>query len=153
MSSSARSARRYPALLVGGARAAVALVALALVLLGAAPASAHAELLETDPAEGAVVETAPESVTLTFNEPVRLTSQEIAVYDAEGEEVASSAAANGPEVTVGLSDAATMDHGTYVLSWNVLSGDGHPIAGAPTEQGGAPAIGWPSPDRTFQDST
>lgn len=139
MSSSARSARRYPALLVGGARAAVALVALALVLLGAAPASAHAELLETDPAEGAVVETAPESVTLTFNEPVRLTSQEIAVYDAEGEEVASSAAANGPEVTVGLSDAATMDHGTYVLSWNVLSGDGHPIAGALTFSVGAPS--------------
>ena len=118
---------------------AVALVALALVLLGAAPASAHAELLETDPAEGAVVETAPESVTLTFNEPVRLTSQEIAVYDAEGEEVASSAAANGPEVTVGLSDAATMDHGTYVLSWNVLSGDGHPIAGALTFSVGAPS--------------
>ena len=139
MTSSARSARRYPALLVGGARAAVALVALALVLLGAAPASAHAELLETDPAEGAVVETAPESVTLTFNEPVRLTSQEIAVYDAEGEEVASSAAANGPEVTVGLSDAATMDHGTYVLSWNVLSGDGHPIAGALTFSVGAPS--------------
>ena len=118
---------------------AVALVALALVLLGAAPASAHAELLETDPAEGAVVETAPESVTLTFNEPVRLTSQEIAVYDAEGEEVASSAAANGPEVTVGLSDAATMDHGTYVLPWNVLSGDGHPIAGALTFSVGAPS--------------
>ena len=51
----------------------------------AAPASAHAELVETDPAEGAVVETAPETVTLTFNEAVRLTSQEIAVYDAQGE--------------------------------------------------------------------
>ncbi len=78
-------------------------------------------------------------MTLTFNEPVRLTSQEIAVYDAEGEEVASSAGANGPEVTVGLTDAATMDDGTYVVSWNVLSGDGHPIAGALTFSVGTPS--------------
>ena len=77
-----------PALPPGWARVGVALVALALVVLGAAPASAHAELIDTDPAEGAVVETAPDTVTLTFNEPVRLTSQEIAVYDAAGDEVA-----------------------------------------------------------------
>ena len=31
------------------------------------------------------METAPDTVTLTFNEPVRLTSQEIAVYDAAGD--------------------------------------------------------------------
>ncbi len=60
MTPRARPARRHPALLTGVARAVVALVALALVVLqltlGAAPASAHAELLETDPAEGAVVD-------------------------------------------------------------------------------------------------
>ena len=78
---------------------AAALVALALVLLGGSPAAAHAELVETDPAEGAVVETAPETVTLTFNEPVRLTSQEVAVYDAGGEPVDSAAGAGGAEVT------------------------------------------------------
>ena len=36
-----------------------------------------------------MLETAPDTVTLTFNEPVRLTSQEIAVYDAAGDEVGS----------------------------------------------------------------
>ena len=50
-------------------RGVTALVAGALLvlqgLLGAAPASAHAELVETDPAEGAVVETAPSTLTLT----------------------------------------------------------------------------------------
>jgi copper transport protein len=116
-----------------------ALVALALVLLGGSPAAAHAELVETDPAEGAVVETAPETVTLTFNEPVRLTSQEIAVYDAGGDPVASTAGATGAEVTVGLTDAAGLDDGTYVVSWNVLSGDGHPISGALTFSVGAPS--------------
>ena len=116
---------------------AAALVALAIVLLPGAPASAHAELVETDPAEGAVVATAPETVTLTFNEPVRLTSQEIAVYDAQGEPVASSAGANGEAVRVDLAGAADLPDGTYVVSWNVLSGDGHPIAGALTFSVGA----------------
>ena len=116
-----------------------ALVALGIVLLQGAPASAHAELVETDPAEGAVVATAPETVTLTFNEPVRLTSQEIAVYDAEGEPVASTARANAEEVRVGLAGAADLPDGTYVVSWNVLSGDGHPIAGALTFSVGAPS--------------
>lgn len=116
-----------------------ALVALALVLLGGSTAAAHAELVETDPAEGAVVETAPETVTLTFNEPVRLTSQEIAVYDAGGDPVASTAGATGAEVTVGLTDAAGLEDGTYVVSWNVLSGDGHPISGALTFSVGAPS--------------
>jgi len=109
------------------------------VVLGGSPAAAHAELVDTDPAEGAVLETAPETVTLTFNEPVRLTSQEVAVYDATGEEVPSTAGASGPEVTVGLSDAAGLEDGSYVVSWNVLSSDGHPISGALTFSVGAPS--------------
>ncbi|HEU4337485.1 MAG TPA: copper resistance protein CopC [Nocardioides sp.] len=137
MTPAARPARRRPALPCGWARLGVALVALALVVLGAAPASAHAELIETDPAEGAVVEAAPETITLTFNEPVRLTAQEIAVYDAAGDEVGSTAGASGPEVTVDLDGAADLPDGTYVVSWNVLSGDGHPISGALTFSVGA----------------
>jgi copper transport protein len=121
------------------AGAAAALVALVLVVLGAAPASAHAELIGSDPAEGAVVETAPDTVTLTFNEPVRLTSQEIAVYDSAGEQVEATSGANGTEVTVGLSGAGDLADGTYVVSWNVLSGDGHPISGALTFSVGAPS--------------
>ena len=97
MTSAARPARRLPSLPPGWARVGVSLVALALVVLGAAPASAHAELIDTDPAEGSVVETAPATVTLTFNEPVRLTSQEIAVYDASGDEVGSTAGSSGTE--------------------------------------------------------
>jgi len=122
-----------------------ALVALALVLLGASPAAAHAELVETDPAEGAVVRTAPETVTLTFNETVRLTAQEVAVFDATGEQVDSSASASGPEVSVSLPGAADLDHGTYVVSWNVLSSDGHPISGALTFSVGAPSASVTAP--------
>jgi copper transport protein len=118
---------------------AVLLAALAIVLGSSVPASAHAELVDTDPDEGAVVETAPDTVTLTFNEPVRLTSQEIAVFDAQGDPVASSAGATGKEVRVDLTAAADLPDGTYVVSWNVLSDDGHPIAGALTFSVGAPS--------------
>ena len=118
---------------------AVLLAALAIVLGSSVPASAHAELVDTDPDEGAVVETAPDTVTLTFNEPVRLTSQEIAVFDAQGAPVPSSAGAKGKEVRVDLSTAAELPDGTYVVSWNVLSDDGHPIAGALTFSVGAPS--------------
>ena len=139
MTSAARPARRPLLLPPGWARVGVALVALALLVLGAAPASAHAELIATDPADGSVLQTAPDTVTLTFNEPVRLTSQEIAVYDAAGDEVGSTAGSTGTEVTVDLAGAADLADGTYVVSWNVLSDDGHPISGALTFSVGAPS--------------
>jgi copper transport protein len=133
--------RRAPGQGVGLAAAALVALALvlAVVLAGASPASAHAELVSTDPEEGAVLETAPATVTLTFNEPVRLTSQEVAVYDAEGDPVDASAGASGMEVRVDLAGAADLADGTYVVSWNVLSSDGHPISGALTFSVGAPS--------------
>jgi copper transport protein len=124
--------------------ATASLVALVVVLVGVSPASAHAELVSTDPEEGAVLDAAPSSVTLTFNEPVRLTSQEVAVYDAGGDPVESSAEANGAEVAVTL-PAADLADGTYVVSWNVLSGDGHPISGALTFSVGEPSASVSAP--------
>lgn len=147
MTSSARPVRWRRAPSNGIRLATAALVApalvlallLGLVLAGASPAAAHAELVSTDPEEGAVLEAAPETVTLTFNEPVRLTSQEVAVYDAQGETVDASAGASGVEVTVALTGAADLANGTYVVSWNVLSSDGHPVSGALTFSVGAPS--------------
>jgi copper transport protein len=130
-----RAARRRRAL----GPVVTALVALALVLGGSAPASAHTELVDTDPDEGAVVETTPETVTLTFSEPVLLTSQEVAVHDSDGDPVASSAHTRDQDVLVELADAADLGAGSYVVSWNVLSTDGHPISGTLTFAVGAPS--------------
>ena len=44
---------------------------LAVVALGAASAEAHAMLVESVPADGAVVPAPPDAVILRFNEPVR----------------------------------------------------------------------------------
>ncbi|QBR93602.1 copper resistance CopC/CopD family protein [Nocardioides euryhalodurans] len=123
-----------------GLRLAVtALVAACAVLLGAGPAAAHAELLGTDPADGAVLDTAPEAVTLTFTEPVRLTDREITVYDAAGVSVPSEAAASDDEVTVTLTDPEALGRGTFVVAWAVISADGHPISGSITFSVGEPS--------------
>ncbi|WP_432477417.1 copper resistance protein CopC [Nocardioides sp. GXQ0305] len=112
--------------------AATGLVALCAVLAVAAPAAAHAQLISTDPVDGAVLEQAPSEVTMTFNEPVRLTEREITVYDADGNEMASEASSTGSDVVVGLPDTDSMERGTYVVAWFVLSTDGHPISGSLT---------------------
>jgi len=108
------------------------LVALGVVLGSPGPASAHARLVGTDPADGAVLQEAPEAVTLSFSEPVRLTDREVAVYDAEGRELASEASSSGTEVVVALTDRPALQRGSFVVAWFVVSGDGHPISGSLT---------------------
>ncbi len=84
------------------ALAATVLVAAVTLLATAGPAAAHATLVGTDPVEGTVLPDAPEQVTLTFSEPVRLTAQEITVYDAEGGADRLGDDLSGSEVTVAL---------------------------------------------------
>src|SRR5262249_49741509 len=62
----ARVTRIRSRLLVLGA------LALALVALFAAPASAHASLLSTDPSSGGVYDTPPKAITLRFDEGVEV---------------------------------------------------------------------------------
>jgi copper transport protein len=134
-----RVARRW-----GGIAAVVAV----LVLACAPPASAHAELIDTDPAEGSVLEAAPDVVRLTFNEPVRGVPDGVQVFDAEGEPIASSSHTSDTDLLVTLDDDIT--DGTVVVAWRVVSVDGHPIAGtlsfsvgAPSESVDAPVVGAP----------
>ncbi len=50
--------------------ATLAALVFGLLLAGAGPASAHAALTGSDPQDGAVVDTAPKEVTLSFSEAV-----------------------------------------------------------------------------------
>lgn len=105
----------------------VAVVAV-LVLGGAAPASAHATLIETDPAEGAVLPAAPEQIRLTFNEPVSAVPDGVQVFDAQGGAVAASAKASGSELTIELDEEVA--DGTLVVAWRIVSADSHPVSGS-----------------------
>ncbi|WEH16466.1 copper resistance protein CopC [Streptomyces sp. VNUA24] len=126
-----------------GGRALLLVVAvLAGVLLGsAAPASAHAVLTDSDPREGAVLKTAPEHVTVSFNESVALREDSVRVLDPESRPVT----AGDPEHADGGANTARvpltdgLEEGTYTVSWRVLSEDGHAISGAFTFAVGAPS--------------
>jgi copper transport protein len=128
-------ARRAPRRRLCGAGAAV--LAVLALLVGAAPASAHATLVSSDPAEGEVLAEAPDVVTFTFDEPVVLSEGSVQVFDAAGDAVESSAGARDEVVTAELPDG--LDDGTYVVTWRVVSTDGHPITGSLTFSVGAPS--------------
>jgi copper transport protein len=124
-------------------RGAAVLLFLALVaamLIGLAqPASAHANVISTDPAEGAVLQVAPGKVRFTFDEAVRGVPDGVQVFDSKGGPVEASATVNGPELEVALPEP--LGNGTTVIVWRVVSEDGHPIGGSLTFSVGAPTAG------------
>jgi methionine-rich copper-binding protein CopC len=105
----------------------VTLVA-ALVLVGwapAPPAGAHGELLFSDPAEGAVVETLPSRARLTFSDTVAEIRQ-ITVVGPDG------SVANGDPTSIGPEVSQTLwvgSDGEYVMEYFVVSADGHDVRG------------------------
>ncbi|QEE62084.1 copper resistance protein CopC [Salinibacterium sp. dk2585] len=111
-----------------GALAAGAALALATVAAPAVPAAAHDSLIGSDPAAGAVLQEAPEQIVLDFSGNLMTlggSSTLVVVADAEGHDwVESAPVVEGSRVTVPLADG--MPGGTYEVSWQVVSEDGHP---------------------------
>lgn len=101
----------------------------ALLISTASPASAHDELLGTDPAAGATVAALPSEVVLTFS-GVLLTGDgatQVVVTDAAGADLtAGDPVVDGVRVTQPLTGDAS---GAVQVAWRVVSSDGHPISG------------------------
>jgi copper transport protein len=114
-----------------GALLAVLAAAIGIVLAVAAPASAHATLESTTPAENSVVATAPGQVTLTFDESVGISSDSIRVFDPAGARVDNghtTPTSNPDTISIGLRSG--LGKGTYTVAWHVISADSHPVEGA-----------------------
>ncbi|MET8894739.1 copper resistance CopC/CopD family protein [Streptomyces albogriseolus] len=109
------------------------------LLAGAAPASAHAALTGSDPAQGAVVDTAPAQVSLTFSEPVAVGDDSVRVLDPKGERVDEGSPANPSGTTYSVRLVSGLPDGTYTVAYQVVSADSHPVAGAFTFSIGAPS--------------
>lgn len=104
------------------------------------PARAHASLIASDPAPEAVLAAAPSALTLTFNEAVEpLTMQ---LVDQRGARSAITRIERRAASLVLMPPAALAD-GAYVLSWRVISADGHPVGGALTFRVGMRAAAAP----------
>ena len=100
-------------------------------MLAAAPAaSAHAVLEESDPANDAVVQTAPTQVVLRFSEPVETSFGSLSVYDESTKQVDTGRIErpSADQVAVGLKP--NLPDGTYTVTFRIVSADSHPVGGS-----------------------
>ncbi|MEU1301108.1 copper resistance CopC/CopD family protein [Streptomyces shenzhenensis] len=109
------------------------------LLVGAGPASAHAALTGSDPAQGVVVDKAPDQVSLTFSEQVSMSGGSLRVLDPKGKRVDSGEPSNVSGTTYAVRLVSGLGDGTYTVAYQVVSADSHPVAGAYTFSVGAPS--------------
>jgi methionine-rich copper-binding protein CopC len=102
---------------------------LALGVLGAGPASAHSQLTSTSPVDGAVLDTAPTEVRLTFDSTLLDDTDTISINDENGN-VVSSIHPKPEGDSVAIPWPAGTPAGTYQVAYRVVCGDGHPVVGA-----------------------
>jgi copper transport protein len=104
----------------------IALAWLLLALSGAA--HGHAVVLETIPADGTLLESAPDQIVIRFNEPVAPVAAQI--LNAAGEEItpAEPARVEGAELRIVL--PPSLAEGSYIASYRVISADSHPVGGS-----------------------
>ncbi len=102
----------------------LAVLTLAMLFATSGVASAHAKYVSSDPADGAVLTTAPSSVTITFAEEVTPASSGIVVYDSSMKQVSTG------DATADASDLKKMsvpmkgdDSEVYVVVWHTTSAD------------------------------
>nr|WP_245432852.1 copper resistance CopC/CopD family protein [Mesorhizobium loti] len=96
-------------------------------IFGTGQASAHASLVKTEPADGAMLQQSPSRFSLAFSEPVSPlvltlvrpdgTQQRLTSFRSDGQ-------------TLDIDNPQALGKGTHVLSWRVISTDGHPVGGS-----------------------
>ncbi|HWK66484.1 MAG TPA: copper resistance CopC/CopD family protein [Rhizobiaceae bacterium] len=90
-------------------------------------AGAHASLIATQPRDGAVVEAPPALFTLSFSEPVSPLALRLVKPDGSAS-VLDTFRLRDREVEIEM--PGPLGSGTHILSWRVVSEDGHPVGGS-----------------------
>lgn len=104
------------------------------ISLNASEANAHTELQEAIPANGAVLERMPESLSLTFGEELLTLGEEninqISLIDPTGNQVElADLTIEGPLVTATILRSLSYEPGKYSINYRIVSADGHPVKG------------------------
>lgn len=104
-----------------------------MALLALPSATAHSDLISSNPVTGANLEQIPESFSLTFNEElISIEGESINTLTLQGTDGASYVLLTPTVAGAVLSTkarSAEYPAGTYLLSYRVVSADGHPITG------------------------
>lgn len=112
-------------------------------------AMAHASFTGAVPADGAVVNGPPKTMSLSFSEPVSPLVLRLILPDGQSKTLESFVLRDR---TLEIAAPGDLSAGTHVLAWRVVSEDGHPVAGSTIFSVGAPsnaphtageAIDWP----------
>lgn len=119
--------------------AALATLFLAVGLVSAA--WAHAALISVEPASGSVLAAAPKAVQLRFNETV--TPGAIRLIDGAGRARSDTRLSVSGE-TISIAMPADLPEGTAVVSYRVISQDGHPVTGSVIFSVGTPTATKPA---------
>lgn len=103
-------------------------MACALLLGTAVPASAHDELVSSTPQDGTAVDSAPTEVVLTFTNTPSGIGAEVTITDTAGTNWS-----DGPVSVINNTAVQALKPGTpagtYTAQWRVVSSDDHPIEG------------------------
>ena len=108
---------------------------LVAILLWPTQSCAHAQLRSVQPASGEVLSHPPENVILRFNEPV--TPLKSRWFWPNGTAIDVQPRTIGDNLILRV--PAGVSNGTHMLSWRVVSADGHPIGGTHSFSVGAPS--------------
>jgi methionine-rich copper-binding protein CopC len=112
-----------------GLRAVTIVIALLVIAAMVAPAVlAHAQLLSSDPANGANLATT-DAVSLTFNEDINPDFVQIVAEGPQGDVADGDPVVAGPVVTQPIAPTAS---GAHTVTYRVVSADGHPVSGSVT---------------------
>ena len=107
---------------------AVAVLAAAALLLGAAPAMAHARLISSDPPDGASLDAGPQRVSLTFSDQMTGEFDAITVVGPDEKQYQTGdVTAEGSTVSIAVQPLGPT--GVYEIGYRVVSADGHPVEG------------------------
>ncbi|HLZ07134.1 MAG TPA: copper resistance protein CopC, partial [Chloroflexota bacterium] len=108
------------------------ILALVLVITIVSTASAHANLIRSDPTAGSSLASAPSRVQLWFSEDVEPSFSAAVIYDAKSQRVDLGDSHVAPDdarsIIVGVKPG--LPPGTYVVAWKTQSRqDGHIVRG------------------------
>lgn len=103
-------------------------------------ALAHAALNGASPADGSVLPAAPSEMTLSFSEPVSPLALRLIAPDGTATPLDQ---VQLRDRTLVIAAPAGLSPGTHVISWRVVSADGHPVGGSVLFSIGAPSAAAP----------
>lgn len=108
-----------------------AVLAVAVTFLSAATARAmvHPELRRSIPANGDTLRRPPAELRLSFSEPLELAFSSIVLTDLEGSSIAVGEITAPSSRTLVASLPRPLGQGSYLVRWQVVGDDGHPVHG------------------------